>query len=247
MDTPLRVFSDFDGSLSEITSRPQDAVPILGAVSVIEKLAQTCSIAIVSGRRVDFLAQHFKQPSVDLYGLYGIEARLAGSYKMRVDDPEKWISLVAEAAAKLSRKAPAGVTVEVKGLSLTIHFRAAPEASEWVARNARETAAQFDLDRRPARMSIELHPRIALDKGTVVVEASPDPGRSIYIGDDLGDLPAYDGLDRLAAQGHEVLRVAVQSPESPPELLSRADITVKGPRGAVRFLEDLLSSGYQPR
>jgi trehalose 6-phosphate phosphatase len=247
VDTPLRVFSDFDGSLSEITSRPQDAVPIAGAVSVIEKLSQICSVAIVSGRRVAFLAQHFAQPSVDLYGLYGIEARLSGSYEMRVDEPEMWIALVAEAGATLSGKAPPGVAVEVKGLSLTIHFRAAPEASEWVATNARETAAQFGLDRRPARMSIELHPTIALDKGTVVVAASPGEGRSIYIGDDLGDLPAYDGLDRLAEQGHEVLRVAVKSPESPPELLSRADITVAGPGGAVRFLEDLLSSGYQPR
>ncbi|MFV1990674.1 MAG: trehalose-phosphatase, partial [Acidimicrobiales bacterium] len=186
MGTPLRVFSDFDGSLAEITARPQDAVPVAGAVSALEQLSLTCSVAIVSGRRVSFLEQLAFPRSVDLYGLYGIEARIAGVHEMRVEDPSKWSSVVVEAAETLAAAAPAGVLVEVKGLSLTIHFRAAPSAGGWVFDNASLTAARSGLDLRPARMSVELHPPVDIDKGTVVTEVSVGLGTSIYIGDDVG-------------------------------------------------------------
>jgi trehalose 6-phosphate phosphatase len=65
-----------------------------------------------------------------------------------------------------------------------------------------------------------------------------------FLGDDLGDLPAFDALDRLAARsGADVLRVAVRSEEAPPELLARADLVVDGPPGALALLEELRDRG----
>ena len=62
-----------------------------------------------------------------------------------------------------------------------------------------------------------------------------------FLGDDAGDLAAFDALDRMAAAGIYTLRVAaLAGPESPDELLRRADHVVLGPSGASALLERLL-------
>ena len=60
------------------------------------------------------------------------------------------------------------------------------------------------------------------------------PDAAAYVGDDLGDLPAFDGLDVLAARGVATVRVAVASDEAPPILLNRADHVVEGPAARSR-------------
>jgi trehalose 6-phosphate phosphatase len=61
-----------------------------------------------------------------------------------------------------------------------------------------------------------------------------------FIGDDVGDLPAFDALDHLAADGATTLRVAVQTSESDDEVLRRADLLVDGPAGALDLLRALV-------
>jgi trehalose 6-phosphate phosphatase len=93
---------------------------------------------------------------------------------------------------------------------------------------------------RPARMSVELHPPIETDKGTAIGHLTDDLAAAVYVGDDVGDLPAFDGLDRLAATGAPTLRVAVGSDESPPELIERADLVLDGTAAVPGFLEALV-------
>jgi trehalose 6-phosphate phosphatase len=59
------------------------------------------------------------------------------------------------------------------------------------------------------------------------------------VGDDVGDLPAFDALDRLADKGLDVVRVAVVSAETPSALIDRADHLVRGPAGTLELLESL--------
>jgi trehalose 6-phosphate phosphatase len=92
---------------------------------------------------------------------------------------------------------------------------------------------------RPAKASVELHPPVPTDKGTVVEAAAGGMRAVAYFGDDLGDLPAFDGLDRLALAGLTTVRVGVRTEEAPPELLTRADVVVDGPEGTLAFLEAL--------
>jgi trehalose 6-phosphate phosphatase len=90
-------------------------------------------------------------------------------------------------------------------------------------------------------MSLELRPPVHVDKGTVVADLIRDRGAACFIGDDFGDLPAFDALDRHAAEtGEPVVRVGVRSQEAPAELIERADVLVDGPTGAVEFLRSLL-------
>jgi trehalose 6-phosphate phosphatase len=89
-------------------------------------------------------------------------------------------------------------------------------------------------------MSVELHPPVAVDKGTVVEELASGLAAVCFVGDDIGDLPAFDALDRLAARGLSTLRVAVGTSESVSEIVERADVLVDGPSGALAFLRSLL-------
>ena len=50
-------------------------------------------------------------------------------------------------------------------------------------------------------MSVELHPPVAVDKGTVLAELASGLAAACFIGDDAGDLPAFDALDELAEAG----------------------------------------------
>jgi hypothetical protein len=59
-------------------------------------------------------------------------------------------------------------------------------------------------------------------------------------GDDLGDLPAFDAVAELAAQGVAVARIAVVDAESATEVAAQADLVVEGPAGAVALLEQLV-------
>jgi trehalose 6-phosphate phosphatase len=65
-----------------------------------------------------------------------------------------------------------------------------------------------------------------------------------FLGDDVGDLPAFAALDRLAAQvGTAVVKVAAADQESPPEVTESADLIVEGPPGALRLLRWLAHPG----
>jgi trehalose 6-phosphate phosphatase len=123
---------------------------------------------------------------------------------------------------------------------LTLHYRGHPELESTVRALAERQAARSGLWVRPARMSFELHPPIPADKGTAVRDLADGLGAICFFGDDLGDLPAFSELQRLAAEGVATARIAVRSDEAPEELLDAADAVVDGPEGARDLLQQLL-------
>lgn len=230
------VATDFDGTLSRIVDDPAAARPVDGAVAVLSALTEHyAAVAVLSGRPVSFL-QQWLPAGIELRGLYGLEAVQGGQ---RVDHAAAgaWRSVIDDVAADAA--ALEGVNAEHKGLSLTLHYRTDPTAAAAAATFAEGVAERTGLALRPARMSIELHPPVAVDKGTALTElvASVGATAACFIGDDAGDLPAFTALVQLGSTG---VKVAVRSPESPPELLERADVVVDGPDGVVAFLLELL-------
>ena len=136
---------------------------------------------------------------------------------------------------------PTGLHVESKELSLTLHYRRHPELEPRAVALAQELADVSGLRVHPAKMSIELHPPIDEDKGTALARlAAAHDGPVVFLGDDVGDLTAFDALDQLAAAGRPALRVVAESPETDPGLRDRADVVVDGPAGVVRLLTALL-------
>jgi trehalose 6-phosphate phosphatase len=238
------VFTDFDGTLAPIVDDPGEARPLPGVVDALAALAGRYGrVGVISGRPASFLAEHLGGRGVFLSGLYGLEfVEDEGGAIQAIEEAAPWREVVETVAAAGDADLPAGIGVERKGLCLTVHHRRDPslegESRAWVDARAEETG----LVVHPARMSFELRPPIKRDKGTVLAEAAEGRRQVCFLGDDRGDLTAFDTLDRMAAEGATVLRVGVDSPEAPAELLERADVVVEGPEGSLRILRGLLSS-----
>lgn len=230
---------DFDGTLAPIVDEPAMARPLAGVSGVLAELTGLLGeVAVVSGRPVGFLVPIFPT-TVTLAGLYGLEVVRAGKLEEH-PGAEGWRRQVADVAATAERDAPAGLRVERKGLSLTLHYRGRPELADESLRLASAWTHGTGLAVRPAKMSVEVHPPVAEDKGTVLARLAADRhGPVMFVGDDVGDLPAFDTLDALASEGRPVLRVAVASDESPGGLVARADVVVDGPHGAAELLHTL--------
>jgi trehalose 6-phosphate phosphatase len=232
------VLTDFDGTLSAIVDDPDDARPLDGVPALLDELARRYAVvAVLSGRPVGFLEQ-WLPPSLVLSGLYGLEVSHGGQ---RHDHPSggMWREAIDDVATVVRVNGPTGMRVENKGLSLTLHYRGHPELEGPVQELAQRQGSRSGLSVRRARMSVELHPPISADKGTAVRDLADDLGAICFLGDDVGDLPAFAELERLAGEGVTTVRVAVRSDEAPDELLDRADIVVDGPEGARHLLQQL--------
>ena len=240
------VITDFDGTLSPIVDDPATARPLAGVVDALHALAATYGrVAVVSGRPVSFLRDRLEldaraRTSIVVSGLYGIEWLEDGVERVH-ETALAYRDVVAEAADRADVAAPEGVGVERKGFSLTLHVRTGQQHLAWARSWADATAHSTGLVVHGGRMSFELRPPIDVDKGSVVGELVRGHRAACFLGDDLGDLPAFDALDRLQAEeGAHVVRVGVRSPEAPAELLERADVLVDGPPGCLDLLHRLL-------
>ena len=232
------VLTDFDGTLSPIVDDPAAARPLDGAVEVLRRCAARFGrAAVISGRPVAFLAEHL-DTSLHLSGLYGLE-RLDGGTLVEHPEAARWRAVVAAAADRAESDGPSGTGVERKGLSLTLHFRTRPDLEPAVVAFAEAEAARSSLVLRRAKASVELHPPVEADKGSAVLALAEGLDAVCFLGDDVGDLPAFDALDDLAARGVHTLRVAVRTEEAPAAMLERADLVVDGPEGALDLLRRL--------
>lgn len=239
------ILTDFDGTLSGIVKDPAQARPLEGVVDVLAALADRYArVAVISGRPVGFLVDRLGLGSSDnrisVFGLYGLEwAGVDGVVHTR-DDAEEWRGVVGRAGAQAQERAGRGVVVEPKGLSVTIHWRGAPEREDESQVLAAQVAEEWNLVNHAGRRSAELRPPVEADKGTVVTGVCEGLEAACFVGDDRGDLPAFAALDRLAASsGLLAVKVAVRSAEAPGDLVSSADLVVEGPDGALALLASL--------
>lgn len=239
------VATDFDGTMSPIVPDPDAAAPAPGAVDALAELSgEVGELAVISGRPLSFLTRFFP-PEVSTVGLYGLEMLRHGE---RIEHPNAgvWRETMSDVASSARLHGPADMRVELKELAITLHYREHPEIADEVEAYAERAADAAGLRVRTARMSVELHPPIDEDKGTALERLAADhTGAVVFLGDDVGDLPAFDALDRLESEGREVLRVAVRTDEFadelPEELGERADVVVDGTEGALALLRSLLA------
>ncbi|KAA0235228.1 MAG: hypothetical protein JJLCMIEE_01554 [Acidimicrobiales bacterium] len=233
------VISDYDGTLAPIVGDPTRALPLPQAGTVLSGLAASYDlVAVVSGRPVAFLSQYLPE-DITIIGLYGLE-RLEHGRHWEHPNSGAWRETIADVAALAAVRGPEGMRVEPKGLSLTLHYREHPEVEREALAYAREQGDRSGLEVRRAKKSIELHPPIDADKGTAIMESVRPADRSIlYIGDDVGDVAAFEALTRLQKAGRHTVKVAVDSNELSADLRDRADLVVPGPEGALDLLRSL--------
>ena len=232
---------DYDGTLAPIVERPPQAWPEPGAVEALAALAAAIGrCAVVSGRgALDVVAVGGLDavPGLVVAGHYGLESWLGG--RLDSPSPATGVDVARPRVVELVRAAPDGVHLEDKGHSLVVHTRPASDpgaALAAVAEPLATIARECGLEVVPGRMVLELRPP-GVDKGLAVRRLAEGWGAVAYIGDDLGDLPAYDAVEALRTDGVPGLTVAsVSGADAPRELAERADLVLAGPPEVVRFL-----------
>ncbi|HVL64138.1 MAG TPA: trehalose-phosphatase [Actinomycetota bacterium] len=244
------IFLDFDGTLSEIVPVPSDARPLPGVVDTLAQLSEVFAVvSVVSGRATHELAA-WLGPDVEVWGTHGAERAHRGRTSL---DPrlEPWRDRIAAARREIEDRVAAaevdGIVVEDKVVAVTVHWRNADDrdrAAETARAAVADLAARDGLATASGKMALELRPPVEMSKADVVFRRAREERLSgaMFAGDDLVDLPAFDALDRLAREGAETVRVAVDSEETPEEILRRADVVVDGPSGAVAFLGELAAA-----
>jgi trehalose 6-phosphate phosphatase len=239
------VFTDFDGTVSDIVPVPGDARPLPGVVDVLHHLAgRYARVAVVSGRPASFLAAQLdlagRRSGLLAVGMYGME-ETDGSGPVSVRPGlEEWRSKVAEAADRFAAGSPPAVSVERKGLGVTFHWRNAPAAAGASAALAERLAAQLGLELRRGRMAVELTAPGGWDKGVAVTTLCGGLSNAFFAGDDSGDLLAFEALDRLAeSSGLYAVKVAVENGEASTALAQAADLRVSEPAAVLSLLSFL--------
>jgi trehalose 6-phosphate phosphatase len=240
---------DFDGTLAPIVDDPDEARPLPGMVELLGPLAaRFAAVALVSGRPASFLVEHAAAPGVRYLGLYGMQ---------EIRDERIWVDPRLEAALPavvaaeqdLRDCAPvrdSGAYLENKEYAVAVHTRRVADPRRWSApidRATRQIAERHGLEVISGKLVWELRPAVRSHKGDAVGRVMADSGARavVVVGDDLGDLPAFDAVASLTADGGEGLRVAVRSEEAPAELLAAADLIVDGPSGLREFLQWLVA------
>jgi trehalose 6-phosphate phosphatase len=229
------IFLDFDGTLSEIVARPDLARLVPQARPILAQLtARHDLVAVVSGRPADVVRDLVGVPGIAVFGHYGIEGHEVEGIGM--DD----LRLEVERAAGEVQEA----WVEDKGVSLAVHYRAAPDPAGAEARlqpRLQAIAQERGLLVLPGKMVLELAPADTPGKGAVILREARARALSgcMFAGDDRADLAAFDALDELRAGGTVTVKVAVRSEETPKELVDRAHMVVEGPGDLLDLLAQL--------
>lgn len=231
--TTTGIFTDFDGTLSAIVDRPQDAELVPGAADVLGALVrQFALMAVVSGRSLNDLRQRIDIAGVLLLGSYGRE-RSDVAARQRTGG---WETVSIAAARRIDGLE--GVVLERKGAGIAIHYRLAPDREPEVRRIAADLSDTYELEVRPGRRVVEL---VAPGPGKAEAVTELLRARGLrtfaYVGDDIADLEVFEAASTVDARG---VLVAVDSAEAPPELVARADLALSGPDAVVEFLRRLV-------
>lgn len=212
----LAFFLDYDGTLTPIVERPEDAVLPQATREVLRRVARRHPLAIVSGRDLEDVRARVGLEDVHYAGCHGFE--IAGPRGSRVHEAAAAAAPQLGAAADLvahdTRGIP-GVQLERKRFTLAVHYRRAPEARAHDVHQAvlRAQARHPALRVTSGKKVYELQPDVDWDKGRAVqwlIETlGLEDALPVYVGDDVTD---EDAFRALADRG---IGIAVQEAPQP--------------------------------
>ena len=224
--TRAAVLLDVDGVLAPIVPRPEDARVPDDLRDELRRIdARYALVGCVSGR-----------DGADARAVVGVpELTYVGNHGLELDpDADEWATRLADFLDSVEWP-----RTENKRLTASLHYRDATD--EAAARRELDDVAQRARDAglvaRYGRKVLELVPPLAAHKGTAIRRLLDENGldRALYAGDDTTDLDAFAALEALELG----VRVAVASPEGPPELREQADIVLSSQTEVIGLLRRL--------
>jgi len=242
---PTGLLTDLDGTLAPIVADPHAARPLPAAVTALLALASRLAVvAVVTGRPAAEARRMLGTDRLPVFGNHGLEWLEAGASEPRTPEHLSWAPA---AVARVSGRVPSlpGVWVEEKGLSATFHYR---NAADHEATRDRLLAwiGEVDGDRlvvRPGRMSLELRPAGAGDKGTALDElvARHALRGLLVLGDDVTDLDMFRAAAAARSAGRLTAAILAVggAGEVSPTVAAAADAVLEDPEAAASLLAAL--------
>jgi trehalose-phosphatase len=197
----LLLFLDYDGTLTPIIGRPQDARLKATVRRTLNRLVRSVPVVIVSGRGLTDLRRRVGVPGVRYVAHHGLVYKEPGSgmrwlgRRISRNEVREWARLLESAA-----EGTPGALVEDKGLSVALHDRLVRPRDRVRLRRQALRALDSWLARGSATLVrgkrvLEVRPAGPWNKGTAVAAVLRRPwarGRvPVYLGDDRTDFDAF--------------------------------------------------------
>lgn len=192
-----------DGTLLEIAPTP-DTVRVDDALRQLLFDVATAlegAVALVSGRGIASLDRLFDPQRWPAAGLHGLERRDAEGRLHRHALVRQRLEEARLKLLYLVGRLP-GILLEDKGISIAVHYRAAPELEAILRRALDEIATELAPDYQvlEGNRVLELKPSAAnkADAVRAFLNERPFAGRRpIYVGDDVTDVDGFAAVERV--------------------------------------------------
>ncbi len=211
------VFLDYDGTLTPIVDRPEDAIISEEMRQTVRDLAEYCTLAIVSGRDRKDVEKLAGIEGIYYAGSHGFDIAGPAGKKIEFQQGNDFLPALDRAEQALLERLDQieGTQVERKKFAIAVHFRrVAEERHAEVETAVDEVLADNDTLRKTGgKMIFELRPGIDWDKGKALswllqkLELNRNDILPLYIGDDLTD------EDALREIGHRGIGILVRDEE----------------------------------
>ncbi|MHB0867788.1 MAG: trehalose-phosphatase [Thermoleophilia bacterium] len=240
------ILLDLDGTLAPIMPRPESvAVPAPISRLVRDLTHRYLAVTVVSGRPATEARRIVGNSELAYIGNHGFETMLPGHAVIVSEAAQPYLPRIHELVTfcrSLEAIGKAGVWVEDKMATMSLHFRLAPDpeaARRFIEEHIMPRVAELELSRSDGRMVIEIRPPVAINKGVSVAAMLDrlDARQAIYIGDDTTDIDALKELRKRKRRKNTVMvGVGVTSDETPPDMPRYADLLVRRSSGVEMVL-----------
>jgi len=200
------VFLDFDGTLTPIVPRPEQAEISSAMRAAVRRLGQCCTLAIVSGRDLADVRAKVGIEEIFYAGSHGFHIAGPDGFGLELQQGCRYLPALDQAEQALLAQLGhiPGAQVERKKFAVAIHFRRvdAGQVDAVTAVVDGVLAVSEGLRKTGGKMIFELRPDIDWDKGRALVwlleklGLDRDGAVPIYLGDDLTDEDAFRELRR---------------------------------------------------
>ncbi len=214
------VFLDYDGTLTPIVDRPEDATISESMRDAVSKLAERCPVCVVSGRDRPVVQELMGLDNLIVAGSHGFDIWSPEEGTIEHDAGSGYEELLDETKARLKKEVDSieGASVEPKKASVAVHYRLAAEEDRQEIKQSVDSILEDhpeDLKMTPGKMVYEVQPKLDWDKGKAVLylletlELDNQGVVPIYLGDDHTDEHAFEALESIG------LSIFVGYPDDP--------------------------------
>lgn len=200
------VFLDYDGTLTPIVDRPEDAIISESMRNTVNGLAERCPVCVVSGRDRLVVQELMGLDNLVVAGSHGFDIWSPDEGTIEHDAGSGYEELLDDVKARLRQEVEdiEGASVEPKKASVAVHYRlVSEEERQEIKQSVDQILADYpeDLKMTPGKMVYEIQPRLDWDKGRAVLHLleTLDLDREdvvpTYLGDDVTDEDAFQALE----------------------------------------------------